>query len=145
MKSLPLLLLTGLILLGAYPASATQDAKAKDPLYQISYKAPEAVKVGTEAPCNLTITPKEGWVLKTETPFKLELAAKEGVTLPRVSFSSKDFVDPQEPAKTVATLFNAQKAGKHGIDAKLTFFVCSDSICKRQKDTAQCTFDALKN
>ena len=94
---------------------------------------------------NLTITPKEGWVLKTETPFKLELAAKEGVTLPRVSFSSKDFVDPQEPAKTVATLFNAQKAGKHGIDAKLTFFVCSDSICKRQKDTAQCTFDALKN
>ena len=145
MKSLPLLLLTGLILLGAHPASGAKDANPKEPLYKISYEAPKAVRVGTEAPCNLTITPKEGWVLKTETPFKLELAAKEGITLARVTFSSKDFVDPKKPAKTVATLFNAAKAGKHGIDAKLTFFVCSDTICKRQKDKAQCTFDALKN
>ena len=94
---------------------------------------------------NLTITPKEGWTLKTETPFKLELAAKESVTLPRLTFSSKDFVDPKKPAKTVATLFSASRAGKHGIDAKLTFFVCSATICKRQKDKAQCTFDALKS
>jgi len=111
-------------------------------LYQISYQASAEVKTSNAAECNLTITPKDGWVLKTDTPFKAKLASHENLDLPKIKFNSKDFVDAKATPKTILTTFTARKAGPYSLNADLTFFVCSDTICKRQKDAAKCNFEA---
>ena len=142
MKTLALPLLITLTLLGGAPLQAAEEKP--DPLYKINYQTKAPVKASASSGCNLTITPKEGWVLKTETPFKALLSATEDIELPQVKFSSKDFVDAKAAPKTILTSFTAKKAGAHSIDASLTFFVCSETICKRQKDAAKCTFEASK-
>ena len=114
----------------------------EEPLYALSFDAPKAAKAGTDAACLLTVTPKTGWTLKTQTPFKMEVSSKADVELPKTKFTAKDFVDAEEPNKKINAGFKATKAGKHTIDAKLTFFVCSDSICKRQKGAAVYSVDA---
>ena len=119
-------------------------------LYQISYQPSGEVKVSNAAECNLTITPKDGWVLKTDTPFKAKLASHENLDLPKAKFiakekgfvwTSKDFVDAKATPKTILTSFTAKVAGPYSLNADLTFFVCSDTICKRQKDAAKCNFE----
>ena len=135
--------LSGLIAFSLLVSINLQAADEKpEVLYQISYQASAEVKTTSVSECNLTITPEDGWVLKTETPFKAELASHENLDLPKVKFTSKDFVDPKASPKTILTSFTAKKAGPHTLNADLTFFICNDTICKRQKDAAKCNFEA---
>ena len=131
-----------LFIFSAQPSIGADAPKKEEALYALSFDAPKAAKAGADAACLLTITPKSGWTLKTNTPFKMEVSSTEAVKLPKTKFTAKDFMDAKDPNKKVNAGFKATKAGKHDIDAKLTFFVCSDSICKRQKDAAKCSVDA---
>ena len=131
-----------LFTLSAQPSISADASKKEDPLYGLTFDAPKATKTGTAANCVLAITPKSGWTLKTNTPFKMEISSTPVVELPQTKFTAKDFVDAKEANKRVNAGFKATKAGKHNIDAKLTFFVCSDSICKRQQDAAKCSVEA---
>jgi len=126
----------------AFSAHGANAQPKEEALYALNFDAPQTAKAGTDAACVLTISPKSGWTLKTNTPFKMEVSSTEEVKLPKAKFTAKDFVDAKDPNKKINAGFNATKAGKHTIDAKLTFFVCSDSICKRQKDAAVCSVDA---
>lgn len=130
-----------LFIFSAQPSIGADAPKKEEPLYGLSFDAPKAAKTGAAAACLLTITPKSGWTLKTNTPFKMEISSNAAVELPQIKFTAKDFVDAKEPNKRINTGFKATKAGKHDIDAKLTFFVCSDTICKRQKDAAKCSVE----
>ncbi len=109
--------------------------------YSLKYDVAGAVKAGAASSCKLTITPATGHVLKTETPFKAMLKGSEGVKVEKDKYTSKDFVDPKSVEKSIETKFTAAAAGKHSLNADLTFFVCSDEVCKRFKDKADCSLN----
>jgi hypothetical protein len=120
-------------------AMASDDAAA---LYDLTYAVKGDVTSGKAGACALTITPKGKQTLKTTTPFKAMVKGSEGVTPAKEKYTAKDFVDEKAPAKTIETAFTPSKAGEGTVNANLTFFLCTDEICKRYKADAACGFKA---
>ena len=122
-------------------ALAAEDINKAD-WYSLNYDAAGAIKAGEASSCKLTIKPAAGHVLKTETPFKAMLKGSDGVKVEKEKYTSKDFEDPKSAQKSIQTKFTAAAAGKHTLNADLTFFVCNDEVCKRFKDKADCAVEA---
>ena len=120
-------------------AMASEDTAA---LYDLTYEVKGDITSGKAGACALTITPKGKQTLKTNTPFKAMLKGSDGVTPAKDKYTAKDFVDEKTPAKTIETEFTASKAGEGTVNAILTFFLCTDEICKRYKADAACGFKA---
>ena len=80
--------------------------------------------------------------LKTNTPFKAMVKGSDGVAVSKDKYTAKDFVDEKAAAKTIKTEFTASKSGEGTVNADLTFFLCTDEICKRYKAAAACGFKA---
>lgn len=120
-------------------AMASEDTAA---LYDLTYAVKGDITSGKTGACALTITPKGKQTLKTNTPFKAMIQGSDGVTPSKDKYTAKDFVDEKTPSKTIETEFTASKAGEGTVNANLTFFLCTDEICKRYKADAACGFKA---
>lgn len=96
------------------------------------------LKAGEQGKVVISIAAKNGAHVSDEAPLKIELSSKDAklekskLTLAdsvvRRAEGSSAFIDPRfEVPFTTAT--------KTAIDAKLTFFICTEKICARQTRT----------
>lgn len=143
-------LVGGLLLLWA-PLHANAAAEKETEQYTLfATTAPAQPQQGNAAVYTLRITPKGLLKLKRETPLTATLTSTPGLTLTQDRFASKDLQDDpplqkdpppgnsgqqQVTTKRIETTITAQTAGAHTITAQLTFFLCTDQICQRYKDT----------
>jgi hypothetical protein len=109
-------------------------------LYELSTEGSSTkVKAGEKGTFVLAIKTKAGAHVSEEAPLKLELKGAQ-VTPAKEKLGREDsvtkkaqgqaFVDPRFEVP-----FTAAAAGKGSVDAKLTFFVCTEKICARQQKT----------
>ncbi|MEM6730910.1 MAG: hypothetical protein AAF658_05105 [Myxococcota bacterium] len=133
---------TGPELSGDSPAAvATRQSSGKE--YSIAVQlAATQVKSGDPTAVTITITPQAPWVLKTTTPMKIQLECTDGCDITKARLSAKDIDDAEASAKSVKTQLKAS-SGKHRLDGDLSFFLCTDEICKRQTDDLTLSFDAI--
>lgn len=109
-------------------------------LYEVSTEGTSTkVKPGEKGVFVLAIKSKVGAHVSDEAPLKLtvkgtQLApAKEQLSLAdsvAKKAEGQAFVDPRFEVP-----FTAAAAGKGTLDAKLTFFICTEKICARQQKT----------
>lgn len=121
---------------------ACSRAWAGDPdpatLYEISTQgSTERVKVGEKGKVVIEIRSKAGAHVSDEAPLKIQLTGRE-VALDKAKLTLADSVAPRKPGEKYVNPrfevpFQAAAAGKAGVDAKLTFFICTDKICARQQ------------
>lgn len=130
------------ILCLATPGTAAFAADNTADIYNLSYEAQGDIASGKAGACALTISPKGKWTLKTNTPFKAMVTGSDGVNVSKEKYTAKDFASEKTPAKTINTEFTAAKAGAGTVNANLTFFLCTDEVCKRYKADAACAFTA---
>ena len=99
----------------------------------------QAVKVGEKGKLVIEFHTKPGSHISGEAPLKIELSAKAaklekekltGADSVAKKAEGKDYVDPKFEVP-----FTAAAAGKASVDAKLTFFICTDKVCARQQKT----------
>jgi hypothetical protein len=109
-------------------------------LYEISTEGSSAkVKAGEKGVFVLSIKSKAGAHVSDEAPLKLQVKGTQ-VTPAKEQLGREDsvvkkaegqaFVDPRFEVP-----FTAAAAGKGTVDAKLTFFICTENICARQQKT----------
>lgn len=127
-------LIAVVLMLGSAGHALASEAKP----YSVAFTSKDAVKVGATGQCDLTITPAEGHVLKTVTPFKGKLSSTETIALTQDTYAAKDFIDAKAFAKTIAAKFTGKAAGDANIKADLTFFICNAELCKRYQDATSC-------
>lgn len=109
-------------------------AQAPDPssLYELSTAATTtALNAGEQGTWVLEIKPKAGAHVSDEAPLKIELSGK-GVTPSKQKLELKDAVS-KLPRFEVP--FTAKEKGQSQLDAKVTFFICTDNVCARQQKT----------
>lgn len=109
-------------------------------LYEVSTEGTSTqVKAGEQGVFVLSIKSKPGAHVSDEAPLKLELKGtqltptKEKLALTdsvAKKAAGQTFVDPRFEVP-----FKASAAGKGTLDAKLTFFICSEQLCARQQKT----------
>jgi hypothetical protein len=92
----------------------------------------ERVAVGKPGKLVLSIVPIQKVHVDPRAPLKITLAATPGVNLSKTSLGKADPVDLEADGRRFEVPFVAEKAGKHEANAKLEFFVCSDSWCVKQ-------------
>ena len=117
-------------------------------LYEVSTEGTSTkVKAGEQGVFVLSIKSKSGAHVSDEAPLKLELKsaqlapAQEKLAL-KDSVAKKaqgqQFVDPRFEVP-----FKATAAGKGTLEAKLTFFICSEQLCARQQKTFSLPVEVL--
>jgi hypothetical protein len=105
---------------------------------------PDSLGAGQEAELKITITPKEPWVLKTQTPFRAKLSCGSPCNVSKDVLTAEDMVDPKSAEKTVSARLSSNAEGKHKVDADLQFFLCTDEICQRYTDKTAAEFEVAK-
>jgi hypothetical protein len=99
----------------------------------------QTVKAGEKGKLVIEFHTKAGSHISGDAPLKIELSGKAaklekekltGADSISKKVEGKEYVDPKfEVPFTVAT------AGKTSVEAKLTFFICTDKVCARQQKT----------
>lgn len=117
-------------------------------LYEVSTQGTSTqVKAGEQGVFVLSIKSKPGAHVSDEAPLKLELKGtqlsptKEKLALAdsvAKKAAGQAFVDPRFEVP-----FKASAAGKGTLDAKLTFFICSEKLCARQQKTFSIPVEVL--
>src|SRR5262249_44644372 len=99
----------------------------------------QKIKIGSKGTLVVALKTKNGSHVSGEAPFKLEVSGK-GVKPEKDKLTLADAVAKNpvpagvtDPRFEVA--FTAASAGKAEVDAKLTFFICTEKICARQQKT----------
>lgn len=126
----------------AFAWTQARAADEVDPssLYEISTEGTSAkVKAGEKGVFVLAIKSKAGAHVSDEAPLKLQVKGTQ-LTPAKEQLGREDsvakkaegqsFVDPRFEVP-----FTAAVSGKGAVDAKLTFFICTEKICARQQKT----------
>jgi hypothetical protein len=117
---------------------ASADEVDPSTLYEVSTEGTSTkVKAGDKGVFVLSIKSKPGAHVSDEAPLKLQVKgsqltpAKEQLVLAdsvAKKAEGQQWVDPRFEVP-----FTAAAAGKGTVDAKLTFFICTEKICARQQ------------
>lgn len=129
--------------------SAPAWAQAPDvtALYEVSAAGSVAkLAPGARGTVVLAITAKDGAHVSDEAPLRIELKAK-GAALGKEKLTLADsvakkaegqkYADPrfEVPVTAPAT------AGQASVEAKLTFFICTEKVCSRQMKTVEISIE----
>jgi|GEM_PF-291611 len=127
------------ILLASCTTAVAADEIDPTTLYELSTEgSSQKVKSGDKGTFVVAIKTKKGSHVSDEAPLKFELTGKnvkpqkEKVTIADAVGKkvSGGFTDPRFEVP-----FVAETAGRGAVDAKLTFFICTEKICARQQKT----------
>jgi hypothetical protein len=98
------------------------------------------VKGGEKGKVVISITAKNGAHVSDEAPLRIELSSKEAKlekdkltladSLVKKAAGSTEYPDPR-----FEVAFTAPASGKATVDAKMTFFICTEKVCARQTKT----------
>jgi hypothetical protein len=105
---------------------------AKD--YELQIIRPETLEVAKAADIVITIKPKAPWLMKSDTPFQLTLKPSAGLQLEKTKLTAKDYVDAKSSAKAVKVPVTATVAGEQTLEGTLSFFLCTEVVCKRMTE-----------
>ena len=116
-------------------------------MYEVSTDgSSQKVKAGEKGKLVISFKTKDGSHISNDAPMKIELSAKDAkVEKEKLTLADsvakkeagKEYVDPRfEVPFTVAA------AGKASLEAKMTFFICTDKVCARQQKTLSLPVEA---
>ncbi len=132
--------IAALVAVIAWTQARAGDEVDPSSLYEVSTEGTSTqVKAGEKGVFILSIKSKEGAHVSDEAPLKLQVTGTQ-LSLAKEQLTREDsvakkaeghaFVDPRFEVP-----FTASAAGQGTVDAKLTFFICTEKICARQQKT----------
>lgn len=123
----------------AVPAFADENPST---LYELSTAGSSSqVKAGQKGKWVLAIQPKAGAHVSDDAPMKIELSGTN-VKVEKDKLGRQDAAN-KDPAPRFEVAFSTATPGKGTVDAKLTFFICTEKICARQQRTVSVPVDVL--
>lgn len=102
--------------------------------YTVKLASPAKVAVGAKGSATLEITPKKGWHLNDEFPYKLTVAAPAGAKVAKPEQGKKDTVSFSHEKMKWAIDFEASAAGDKAFTGKVKFAVCTETSCDPKKE-----------
>jgi len=120
-------------------AAVASEAPAADPalLYELSAELSTAqVQEGQKARWQIAIVAKQGAHVSDEAPLRIELSGTNAAPEKKRLTLADSLVKPAVGEKYANPRFEAVYAtvapGEAKLDAKLTFFICTETLCARQ-------------
>ena len=102
--------------------------------YTVKLASPAKVSTGAKGSATLEITPKKGWHLNDEFPYKLTVTAPAGAKVTKPEQGKQDTVSFSHEKMKWAIDFEASSAGDKAFTGKVKFAVCTDTSCDPKKE-----------
>jgi hypothetical protein len=102
--------------------------------YTVKLASPDKLRTGAKGSASLEITPKKGWHLNDEFPYKLSVTAPAGTTVAKPEQTKKDTVAFSHQSMKWAIDFTASSAGDKAFTGKVKFAVCTETSCDPKKE-----------
>lgn len=109
-------------------AQASYDEDA----FTLSMTGPDVAKVGEVITYTVTLSAKNGFKVNDEYPVKFQFAEASGVA-PQKEVVRKDDAQVEKSKVVIPAHVVVSKSGKHLIQGKLSFSVCTDDRCLIEK------------
>ena len=129
--------MTGLALaaLASAPALAEGDAHADAAkAYRIeTSQAPLKVKKGEKGQARVAVVPRSDAHVSPEAPLSMTVSAGPALDLPKQKLGRTDAKPTDAKGVEFDVPFVGKQAGKDELKAQMTFFICTEKLCERQK------------
>lgn len=129
--------MTGLALaaLASVPAFAEGDAHADAAkAYQIeTSQAPLKVKKGEKGQARVAVVPRSDAHVSPDAPLSMTVSAGPALDLPKQKLGRTDAKPTEAKGVEFDVPFVGKQAGKDELKAQMTFFICTEKLCERQK------------
>lgn len=102
--------------------------------YTVKLATPAKVTTGAKGSATLEITPKKGWHLNDEFPYKLTVSAPAGAKVAKPEQGKQDTVAFSHESMKWAIDFTASTAGDKAFTGKVKFAVCTETSCDPKKE-----------
>jgi hypothetical protein len=98
-------------------------------------EAPKVVKVkkGETARAKVEVVPRSDAHVSPEAPISLALSAGPGVKLAKEKLARADAKPTEAKGVEFEVPFTAAAAGKDEVKGTLSFFICTEKLCEKQK------------
>jgi len=119
----------------AAPAFAEADAHADAAkAYKIeTSQAPLKVKKGEKGQAKVTVVPRSDAHVSPEAPLSVTISAGPALELPKQKLGRPDAKATEAKGVEFDLPFVGKQAGKDELKAQVTFFICTEKLCERQK------------
>jgi hypothetical protein len=119
----------------AAPAFAEADAHADAAkAYKIeTSQAPLKVKKGEKGQAKVTVVPRSDAHVSPEAPLSVIVSAGPALELPKQKLGRPDAKATEAKGVEFDVPFVGKQAGTDELKAQVTFFICTEKLCERQK------------
>jgi hypothetical protein len=121
------------------PADAPPDLQAatsrQGETYNLSVSGQEHYAAGELGSFGIVLAPRGEWHVNQEYPIHVELAAADGVTLPKTELERVDAAEFAEAGARFDVPFTAAAAGSPRVAAKVSFAMCTEENCMFEEQT----------
>lgn len=122
-------LMSVLMLMAAAPAFAETDLAS---LYEVTTEGTTTrLKAGETGTVKIAIKAKNGAHVSDEAPLKIELSSKQS-KLGKEKLTLADSLNPKSEDPRFEVPFTPTAHGQSSVEAKVTFFICTEKLCSRQ-------------
>ena len=129
--------MTGLTLvaLASVPALAEGDAHADAAkAYRIeTSQAPLKVKKGEKGQARVAVVPRSDAHVSPDAPLTMIVSAGPALDLPKPKLGRTDAKPTELKGVEFEVPFVGKQPGKDELKAQMTFFICTEKLCERQK------------
>ena len=125
----------GMALALALPALAQGDVHADAAkAYRIeTSQAPLKVKRGEQGQAKVTVVPRNDAHVSPDAPLSVTLSSGPALDLPKQKLGRPDAKATDAKGVEFDVPFVGKQSGKDELHAQVTFFICTDKVCERQK------------
>jgi hypothetical protein len=133
-------LLVAAFSLGALAGPPLEEAKkqaTKEDYTLDTSRSSAEIKVNENGTFSLIIKAKPGLKIHPDAPLEVKFKPAKGLAPAKAKLTRKDVVDEKSKTPELKVALKATEAGKRELEAKVSFFLCTDEWCQRMKDTVQ--------
>ena len=131
----PLLTSLALACALAIPAAAQTDAhQDAAKAYRIeTSRAPLKVKKGAKGEARVTVVPRSDAHVSPDAPISVTVTAGSALELPKAKLGRTDAKATEAKGVEFEVPFVGKQSGKDELKAQVSFFICTEKLCERQK------------
>src|SRR5437899_1533660 len=117
----------------ALPAVAGEGAEEGAKAYKIETTSSLKLKMGEKGDAHVTIVPRSDAHVSPDAPLSMALSAGPSVKLAKVKLGRADGTATPQKGVDFTIPVTATAAGKGEVKGQLSFFICTEKLCERQK------------
>jgi hypothetical protein len=119
----------------AVPALAETDAHADAAkAYKIeTSQAPLKIKKGEKGEARVTVVPRSDAHVSPDAPVSVTVSAGPALELPKQKLGRPDAKATEAKGVEFGLPFVGKQSGMDELKAQVTFFICTEKVCERQK------------